>query len=234
VEQTDWLDTTPAVEPQKVPSAAAPPPADDEWLNIEDANAGRFSREFSHLIDACMRGTNRVMACDGTYMAYRPFNRAFDKEVNPRTAERMHMFLEKGHYKHLGTYDEVQIYELLEGNPYRQSRKQYVVGQDYWRDIRDCVKAAMNRDWATYHDLLQAIAMALKGGNRDPAFARTIWDDTVNQICAGIRAQGPDAPTDKEVNEGFTGVRQARGLSTRGSGIVTLNSNALQKVGFTK
>lgn len=215
---TDWLDTE------------QPPAADDEWLRIEDPNAGVLPLPFRTLIDQCMRGTDRVMASDGQYMCYRPFNREFDKETNPRTKERVAMFLADGKYKHLGTYDEVQVYELTEGNPYRHDKKQYVIGQSYWKDIRQAATAACNRQWVDYHDLLVAICTALKAG-RDPGFARTMWDDTVNQI--GITIQQMRGPSEKEVNEGFTGVRRARGLS-KGGVIATLNSAALQKVGFTK
>lgn len=218
---TSWLDTEQA------------PADDDAWLKIEDPTAHVIAQPFRHLVDACMRGTNRVMACDGQYLAYRPYNREFDKEVNPRTRERFNMFCERGLYKHLGTYDEVQIFELLEGNPYRHSQKQYVIGQDYWKDIRKVAKAAYDRNWADYHDLLGAMATALKSG-RDPLFAKTLWDDTVNQVAVAISQMGPGAPTEKEVNEGFVGVRRARGITGRTGTVVTLNSNALQKVGFTK
>lgn len=199
-------------------------------MNIEDPTKGEVAAPFRHLVDSCMRGTNRVMACDGKWLAYRPFNREFDKETNPRTKERMAMFLEKGFYRHVGTYDEVQVYELLEGNPYLQKRD-YVVGQDYWADIRKCARAAINREWADYHDLLGGMATALKAG-RDPSFARAVWNDTINQIAIAVKQMGgKSAPTEKEINEGFTGIRKARGIS-KGGLIVTLNSDALQKVGF--
>ena len=64
-----------------------------DWLRIEDPNAGKVSQPFQNLVNACMRGTDRVMACDGHYLAYRPFNRAFDKETNPRTKERFNDFV---------------------------------------------------------------------------------------------------------------------------------------------
>ncbi len=203
----------------------------DDWLKVEDANAGKTTLAFQHMIDACMRGTNRVMACDGQWLAYRPFNRAFDKEVNPATRERMAMFLEKGLYKHVGTYDEVQVYELLPGNPYRHDKKQYIIGTDYWRDIRQAAKAACDRNWSDYHDILGAMATAIKSG-RDPAFARTMWDDTVNQVAVAVKQiGGAAAPTEREINEGFTGIRKARGIS-RGGVVATLNSAGLAKVGF--
>lgn len=171
------------------------------------------------------------MACDGQYLAYRPYNRAFDKETNPRTKERFQMFIEKGYYKHLGTYDEVQIYELLPGNPYRHEAKEYVIGQDYWKDIRKAATCAIHRAWADYHDVLGAMATALKSG-RDPLFAKTVWEDTINQVGIAIQQMGgKDAPTEKEINEGFLEIRRARGIQGR-AGVVLLNNSALQKVGF--
>lgn len=226
-DDTSWLET-------EAPTIVAPS-AEDEWLRIEDANAGKVSRPFDHLVNSCMRGTDRVMACDGQYLAYRPFNREFDKETNPRTKERFQMFCDKGYYEHVGTYDEVQIYELLPGNPYRHEAKQYIIGQDYWKDIRKAATAAVHRAWSDYHDILGAMATALKSG-RDPMFAATMWTDTINQVGIMInqmRQGNPGAPTEKEVNEGFIEVRRARGIQGR-NGMVLLNSDALQKVGFGK
>lgn len=206
---------------------------DDEWLRIEDSNIGKVRPAFQHLVDGCMRGTDRVMACDGQYLAYRPFNRQFDKETNPRTKERFSMFMGAGYYKHIGTYDEVQIYELLPGSPYRHERKQYVIGTDYWKDISTAAKAACERNWSDYHDILGAMATALKGGNRDPLFAKTMWDDALNQVAIAIKQIGGDAaPAEKEVNEGFVGIRRARGITGKGGIIATLNSSGLAKVGF--
>lgn len=232
----DWLDIEPAAS-QKVPSAATPPPAEDDWLQIEDANAGKVTLAFQHLVDSCMRGTDRVMATDGKYLAYRPYNREKDKTTNPRTKERMAMFLEKGYYGHLGTYDEVEIYELKPGNPYyHDGAKAYVVGTNYWADIRAAAKLACERKFPEYHDFLGGMATAMKGGGRDPAFAKTIWEDTINQIVGQInqmRIGNPAIPSEKEINAGFVEVRRARGITGR-SGVVLLNSDALQKVGFTK
>lgn len=237
---TDWLDTTPeqppAAEPAKnLPVAPTAPPASDEpdWLKLEDPNAGKITRAFQHLIEACMRGTDRVMACDGCYLAYRPFNRAFDKETNPRTKERMNMFLEKGHYKHLGTYDEVQIYQLMPGNPYFQKR-QYTVGVNYRDDMDKVARAALERNWADYHDLLGGIATALKSG-RDPLFAKTIWTDFLQHVAVRIKQLGGvEAPSEREINEGFVGIRRARGIQGKGGMIATLDSSGLQKVEFAK
>lgn len=214
-EATDWLET---------------PAAEDDWLNIEDPNAGKTSRAFQHLIDACMRGTDRVMATDNKYLAFRPYNREFDKETNPRTKERVARFLAEGKWKHLGTFDEVQVYELLDGNPYGHKRD-YVIGQDVWRDIRTAAEAACNRHWSDYHDILSAMATAIKSG-RDPAFAREMWNDTLNQIA--VQVKNMHGPEEREINEGFMSIRKARGISNRSDTIATLNSSGLEKVGFGK
>ncbi len=224
---TSWLDGP-------APKVGADSPttngdSEESWLEIGDPNAGKTTAAFRGLIEACMRGTDRVMACNGQYLAYRPFNREFDKETNPRTRERFQMFLEKGLYRHVGTYDEVQIYELLEGNPFRHVEKSYVIGQNYWADIRQAAQAAYNRRWSDYHDLLNAMAIAIKSG-RDPIFAKAMWDDTVAHVTVAI-SQMAGAPTEREINEGFMSIRRARGLSS-GTPIVTLNSNSLQKVAF--
>ena len=229
----DWLETSPpAPSPEDIgPQAKGEdaPPAED-WLNIKDAHEGEIPRPFQHLIDACMRGTNRVMATDNKYMAFRPFNREFDKETNPRTKERVAQFLADGKWKHLGTFDEVQVYELLEGNAYGH-KANYTIGQNYWKDIRTAAMAACERNWADYHDILAAMATALKAG-RDPGFARTMWNDTLNQVAVAIKQM--NGPPEREINEGFMNIRRARGIAKNSGTIATLNSDNLQKVGFSK
>jgi hypothetical protein len=212
VSGTDWLEVE---------------SVNDDWLNIEDKHAGEVTAAFRHLVDACMRGTDRVMACDGHYLAYRPHNREFDKETNPRTRERFNDFCAAGYYKHIGTYDEVQIYELLEGSPFRHE-KSYLVGQDYWRDIREAARLACERKWSDYHDYLGGMAAALKAG-RDHLFAKTMWDETLKQVA--IQIMHAHGPSEREVNEGFTGVRRARGIS-KGGVVATLDTSGLQRVGF--
>lgn len=199
---------------------------DDGWLDIEDPNAGKTTAAFRYLVDACMRGTNRVMACDGQFMVYRPVNREFDKTVNPATQQRFRDFQEAGHYEHVGTYDEVQVYRLLDGSPFKH-KKNYVIGQDRWKDIRAAAQAACERNWSDYHDILGVMATALKSGpGRDPGFAKAMWDDTINQVAITIAQM--KGPSEKEVNEGFMEIRRARGIAK--GGIIALNSAGLQKV----
>lgn len=227
VEDLSWLEPVPAEE-------------DTSWLEtsdvpvVEDPNSLEIPAAFKHLVESCMRGTDRVMACDGSYMAYRPYNREKDKETNPRTKERFAMFCEKGFYRHVGTWDEVQVFELLPGNPYLQ-KKQYVLGQDRWSDIRAAAQAACERNFADYHDILGGMATAIKSG-RDKIFAKTMWDETLHQVGITIAQMG--GPSEREVNEGFVAIRQARGIPTRGDVLarpnseMMVNTTGLQKVGF--
>lgn len=235
-DDTSWLGTEP---PATEKLLAVPALVEEDWLNITDPNAGRTSLPFRDLIDSCMRGTNRVMAHNGKWLAYRPFNREFDKETNPRTRERMAMHEAEGWMKHIGTYDEVQIWEFLpfgiNGKPnpyYHEGGKEYIVGTDYFGDVRQAAKLAYDRKWPEYHDFLEGMAIAVKRKFRkDTLTAKVMWDDALNHITVAIN-QTKGGPTEKEVNEGFVGVRQARGLQTRGATVMTLDSSGLQKVGF--
>ena len=197
----DWLDVTPT-----------PAQADDGWLELA-AGDGTIKNTtglpYDSLKFACMRGTDRVWACDGHYVAYRPYNRAFDKEVNPRTRERHEDFLASGHYKHVGTFDEVQIFELLDGSPFKTVKKDYIVGRDYWSDIRQAAQIACRREWVDFHDFLEAMAKGIKHG-RTAAFAELAWQDALNQIMINIyHRQGP---TPAECAAGIQIVREKRGL----------------------
>lgn len=228
-----WMDIVPETSTPVSESVLASAPEIEEWMRIEDPNAGKTTLAFQHMVSACMRGTDRVMATDGRFVAYRPYNREKDKETNPRTKERVNMFRAAGHYKHLGTYDEVEIYEVMPGNPYyHEDNKAYTVGRNYWADIRQAALLAYERKWVEYHDFLAGMAIAMKSG-RDPIFAKTVFDDSINQIAVTLLQMGPGAPSEKEVNEGFIGVRRSRGMQGN-SGMILLNSGGLQKVGFTK
>jgi hypothetical protein len=137
----------------------------DAWLDLAPGDGTVKSANrmpYDALRFECMRGTGRVWACDGYYVAYRPFNHELDKAANPAVQERHANFLASGHYKHVGTYDEVQIFELLDGSPFKTVKRDYIVGRDFWADIRQAAEIACRREWVDFHDFLEAMAKGIK------------------------------------------------------------------------
>lgn len=208
----------------------------DAWLDLAPGD-GTIKNTTGMPYDAlrfqCMRNavsdagvpTCRVWACDGEYVAFRPYNREFDKKANPAVQQRHSDFLAAGHYEHLGTFDEVQIFKLLDGSPFKTVHKNYVVGRDYWADIRQAAQIACRREWVDFHDFLEAMAKGIKHG-RTAGFAELAWQDALNQIMINIyHRQGP---LPAECAAGIQIVRQKRGLAR---GIVLPNpaSGKLEK-----
>ena len=202
-DEFDW-----PVEPVSVALATV---SDDTWLDIDTIEAPKSALPYDSLRFQCMRGSGRVWACDGRYVAYRPFNREFDKEVNPAFQERVERFTRAGHFKHLGTFDEVRIFQLEPESPwYAKTDEAYTAGQSLWGDINHAVKLACARDWVDYTDLIEAMATGMMAG-RDPMFARQQWEDAVNQIMVGIYQRGGPLPA--EIRAGIQNVQIKRGKS---------------------
>ena len=186
--------------------------ADEGWLDIGDAEVKtpKSGMPYDPLRFACMRGSGRVWACDGRYVAYRPFNHVLDKQANPAFQERIERFIRSGHFTHVGTFDEVMVFQLEPESPwYAKTDQAYTAGKSYWGDIRHAAKLACARDWSDYHDLLQAMAQGMLAG-RVPELARAFWEDAVNQIMITIyQMQGPTAA---EIRAGVANIQKARGL----------------------
>ena len=212
-DEASWLDIDPA----------APEPS---WLEVDTIEAPKAALPYDSLRFQCMRGSGRVWACDGRYVAYRPFNHALDKVANPVFQERIEKFQREGHFIHLGTFDEVQVFQLKPESPwYAHEDKAYTAGKSLWGDINHAVKLACARDWRDYTDLLEAMASGMMAG-REPAFARKQWEDSVAQIMIGIYQKGGPLPV--EVKAGVDNVRASRGAS-RGPGILMSSDVAAAK-----
>lgn len=185
------------------------PEGDDDWLEIGSIEAPKSKVPYDGLRFACMRGSGRVWACDGEYVAYRPYNHVLDKAVNPAFEERIAKFRSLGNMKHVGTFDEVEVYQLLEGNPWKATIDEvYTAGQSLWKDIRHAAKLVHAREWREYVDLLEAMATGMKAG-RNPEFARQAWEDAVNQIMITVY-QG-HGPLPVEIRAGVENVMRSRG-----------------------
>lgn len=189
----------------------------ENWYEIEEnpnpelqgVQAPKTGMPYDPLRFACMRGSGRVWACDGRYVAYRPYNHVLDKEANPAFQERIERFTRAGHFKHIGTFDEVMVFQLDPESPwYAKTETKHTAGMSLWKDIAHAVKLACNRDWIDYTDLLEAMATAMLSG-RDKAFAQQQWNDALNQIMIGVyQRQGP---LPAEIRAGVEGVRKNRG-----------------------
>lgn len=193
------------------------PTTDENWYEIEEnanpekqgVQTEKSGMPYDSLRFQCMRGSGRVWACDGRYVAYRPYNHALDKQANPALQERIERFTRAGHFKHVGTFDEVMVFQLEPESPwYAKTDEAYTAGLNYWGDIRHAAKLACNRDWGDYYDLLLAMAEGMRAG-RDADFARKCWEDAVNQIMVNIyQRQGP---LPAEIRAGVDNIRRARG-----------------------
>lgn len=201
---SDWLDVGVVNEAASM--------SEDAWLALTPGDGTikhTTGMPYDALKFACMRGTDRVWACDGEYVAYRPYNHVLDKAVNPATRERHQNFIDSGHYEHVGTFDEVQIFKLLDGSPFKTVAKNYIVGRDYWADIRQAAQIACRREWVDFHDFLEAMAKGIKH-NRTAGFAELAWQDALNQIMINIYHRV--GPTPAECAAGIQIVREKRGL----------------------
>ena len=183
--------TTGTPEPENGP--------DDDWLRLDTV----FKMPYDSVRFQCMRGTGRVWACDGEYVACRP------KDFHDGTRTRHQGFLNSGHYKHVGTFDDVQIFELLPGSPFRRDNRTLIPGVNLYQDMRECAKAATTRDWVLYHDILEAIATNVKAAY-DANMAREMFGDIVTQIRNLIQMRG--GPSVAEVDAALANVRKRRGV----------------------
>lgn len=220
---TDWLDIEPAavavaevetnpplkVVPQSPVVVSAAEEPDSSWLDLDDdVVTPKAALPYDALRFACMRGSGRVWACDGRYVAYRPYNHTLDKVANPAFQERVERFNRDGHFKHLGTFDEVMVFQLEPESPwYAKTDEKYTAGRSYWADINHAVKLAMERDWSDYYDLLQAMAQGLMAG-RDPMFAKQMWEAAVEQIMIGIYQRSGPLPA--EIRAGVQNIQGSR------------------------
>lgn len=200
------------------------------WLEIESIEAPKSALPYDALRFQCMRGSGRVWACDGRYVAYRPFNHALDKVANPVFQERVEKFNREGHFTHVGTFDEVMVFKLKPESPwYATEEKAYIAGKSLWGDINHAVKLALARDWKDYTDLLEAMAAGMMAG-RDPAFARQQWEDAVNQVMTGVYQKGGPLPA--EIRAGVENVRLSRGGRSRPGILLATDITAAKNVQY--
>lgn len=168
-----------------------------------------------------LTGTSRMWACDGEYVYFRP-TRVIDgvKTVvaNPTTYSRHQNFLAQGHYTHVETQDDVEIYRVNPSSPF--ARKGQYLGEMSDNDVlRATAIAACQRDWVLYVDCLEELAGRIKG-RFDANFAATIYQERLVYLENLIAMRG--GPSAAECSAGLANVRQKRG--TGGGKLIVLPS----------
>lgn len=160
-------------------------------------------------------GKDRIWACDGRYVWFRPYHYVNGKKVlraNPASYERHQRFLAEGHYTHVETQDDVEVYELTPESPFYRKNELYL-GTLSDADVRRQVAiAACRRDWVAYVDCLEELFGRIKNRGYDNDFASAVKDDYLTYIQQLISLRG--GPTPQECAAGLQSVMRRRGQGT--------------------
>ena len=171
----DWL-ALPAKEPE-LPDYLRTDALDAPSVKIEVQRADAALKDIRFEV---MKGSSRVWACNGRYVACRPSD-----FKNPRIAERHNQFLRTGHYRHVGTFDDVQLFELTEASPWYRTPGDARAGT-WYEVLRAAAQAAVARDFGAYVDLLEEIASRLKSAAArsevEQDMARDRFNDTMEYL----------------------------------------------------
>jgi len=187
--------------------------ADEDWLEIPGEGritAGRklakeknrFKSMAVGAVTSGQGGERRVWCCDGRYVAYRP------SKAHDATKQRHANFLAAGHYEHVATEDDVQIFKLKPASPFYRKEGLDIQGLGTWECMRQAAIAACKRDWPLYVDVIEEIATRCRTG-RDPGFASSMFNDHMKQVFSQIQMRG--GPTPQECTAGKDNVMRKRG-----------------------
>lgn len=239
-EVADWL-SDPATEPANTADPFALP-GDTPGLDQPSIEVPRADAPYADIKFQVMQGSSRVWACNGRYVACRPSG------FNPATRQRHARFLKSGHYEHVGTFDDVQVFRLLPGSPFYRTEGD--VRQGSWYELlRAAARAAVARDWGAYVDLLEEIAVRVKSaptgtesGDVEPELAKQRFMDTLEwleQLIFMRWSHGVDmrkvedygrlfSIMKAEIDAGVSNIRAARG-DTRGR-VIALPARTVMRI----
>lgn len=201
----DWLDTEPprAVTAKRPRKQRAPRVAAGAKLVRERGRAPSMQRRLA--------GKDRIWACDGEYVYFRPYayeNGVRVERANPTTTERHRRFLAAGDYVYVETQDDVEIYRVSPQSAL--ARKGLYLGEISDAEVRRQVAvAACRRDWVTYADALEELFGRVKNRGYSGAFAKQVADEYLEYLDVLIRMRG--GPSPQECAAGLAGVRARRG-----------------------
>ncbi len=180
----------------------------DDWLDIGDAARIESPVKLPSLNSSIGQRIGKMIAaqrpwmCDGEYIFLRR------KVANPHTLSRHANFLAQGFHKHLGTFDEVEVWELLEGSPFKSKEPASLLEVSFAEVRRQTVLAACKRDWSRYVDGLEELAGRLKG-SYDAAMAKTMFTETLDAIENSVAIRG--GPNRAERDREVIALRKRRG-----------------------
>lgn len=153
-------------------------------------------------------GRSRCWATDGEYVAFRR------KLANPATLQRHENFLKLGNYKHITTQDDVELYKLMEGSPFKRTPVNLMQMNDS-NMARQAILAACARDWGLFIDILTELSGRIKGrwGLGGDAFALQAYQAMLGHIFNMILMRR--GPSQGEIDAGVRGLREKRGEGSR-------------------
>lgn len=202
----DWLEIGPpqaAAAAKRPRKPRAPRVAAGTKLAKERGRAPSMQRR--------LVGKDRIWACDGEYVYFRPYayeNGVRVERANPTTMARHKRFLAAGDYEYVETQDDVEIYRVAAQSAL--ARKGLYLGEISDAEVRRQVAiAACRRDWVTYADALEELFGRLKNRGYSEAFAKQVAGEYLEYLDVLIRMRG--GPSPQECAAGLAGVRARRG-----------------------
>lgn len=191
-------------------------PSEPDWLTGRVESGAKLTKERSRAqsMHKHILGRSRIWACDGEYVYFRR------KKSNPATLERHNRFMQSGHYKHIQTQDDVEVYQLQDGSPFKRESIDFT--EQVWDKTtgsyrlkynlqavkRTAILAACGRDWGLFIDALQEIAGRLKG-TWHTGMAQLQYNTLLANIIHLVQLRG--GPGQVEMDRGVIEARQRRG-----------------------
>lgn len=214
-EDLEWLggeEPSPWADEEKTPTTRTKKPAKKRKKTARVESTAKLRGEKARFKDMAgtMLGKKRAWMCDGEYVAFRR------KSANPAILERHNRFMQAGHYAHVGTYDDVELYELQEASPFKRAPLD-LLSMTVPMIRRIAAVAACKRDWGTYIDAVQELAGKIKGQvytdgkPADSGFAMQQYTENLEYVFHLIRMR--QGPSPDEMNRGVISARQLRGDS---------------------
>lgn len=206
--RADWLDLEPRPEKaaaRKRTRKAKRARRAEKAKKIEVVSGWAIPREAARRF-----GPGRIWGCDGNYVFFRPkrmIDGVFTQVANPAAMERHERFLRLGHYKYIGTSDDVQVFEVTELSPFKRkfgSLMEMATGQVK----RAAIMAAVKREWPVYVDALEELAVRIKSGagqqisdGQGPGVLhQNQWNEMLRYIEIQIQMRGGPTPEECALN----------------------------------